>query len=73
MKNIPSDIWEEQLHRMRRIMEQELTPLQRYTLQAYYFEKKNLKTIARERGVNRSTVWRTFYRAREKLSRILNY
>ena len=77
MRNIPFDNprlpREVQLRRMQKVIRQELTELQRYTLCAYYFQQQSLTKIARDRGVNRSTVCRTLHRAEEKLRRFLNY
>ena len=67
---LPRDV---QMQRVQRVIQEELTELQRYTLVAYYFEERNLAQIARERNVNRSTVWRTLRRAEEKLRRFLKY
>lgn len=64
---------QEQSRRLRRILQEELTELQRYTLAAYYFERKSIPTIARERGVSNSTVCRTLHRAEEKVKRFLKY
>ena len=64
---------EAQSRRLRRILREELTPLQRETLVAYYFQRKSLPRIARERGVNKSTVCRTLHRAEEKVKRFLKY
>ena len=62
-----------QLQRIRRVVEEELTSLQRETLYAYYFEKKTMTEIARDRGVNKSTVCRTLHRAEYLLRRYLRY
>ncbi len=64
---------EMQLERVRRVIVEELTPLQRETLMAYYFQEKNIIEIAADRGVNKSTVCRTLHRAEEKLRRYLKY
>ena len=64
---------EVQLKRVQRVIREELTELQRYTLVAYYFQEKTLVEIAEERGVNKSTVCRTLKRAEEKLRRYLKY
>lgn len=64
---------EEQARRIRRIIQNELTELQRYTICAYYFQKKSLVDIAKERGVHPSTVGRTLHRAEEKVKRFLTY
>lgn len=80
MRNIPSKRYavlqlnqEDRAKRVRRIIQEELTDLQRYTMVAYYFEDKTLAQIGNERGVNKSTVWRTLRRGEEKLRRFLKY
>ena len=62
-----------QVQRMKSVIQNELTQLQRFTLAAYYFEDKTLQQIADERNVKKSTVWRTLKRAEEKLRRVLQY
>lgn len=62
-----------QLERVRRVIREELTDLQRQTLTAYYFQQQTIPQIAAERGVNKSTVSRTLKRAEEKLRRYLKY
>ena len=64
---------EVQLKRVQRVIQEELTELQRYTLVAYYFQEQTLAQIAEERGVNKSTVCRTLKRAEDKLRRYLKY
>ena len=59
--------------RINRVIREELTELQRYTLIAYYFQEQSVLQIAQDRGVNKSTVWRTLHRAEEKLRRYLRY
>ena len=67
----------EQLDRLRRSLrrarEQELTPRQRQTLELYFDQGMTIPQIARELGVNRSTVSRTLRRARDRLYRCLRY
>lgn len=67
----------ERLDRLRRNLrqarEQELTPRQRQLLELYYDRGKNMAQIARELGLNRSTISRTIRRARERLYRYLRY
>ena len=53
--------------------EVQLTPLQRETLIAFYFQEQTLTQIAADRGVNKSTVCRTLKRAEAKLRRYLKY
>lgn len=64
---------EVQLQRVRRVIAEELTELQRQTLVAYYFQEQTMVQIARDRGVNKSTVCRTLHRAEEKLRKYLKY
>ena len=64
---------EQQIRRMKMVIREELTELQRYTILAYYFEHKTLVQIAQERNVNKSTVCRTLKRAENKLRRFLQY
>ena len=59
--------------RLSRVIEEELTPLQRETLLAYYIQQKNIQTIAAERSVAKSTVSRTLRRAEGKVRRFLRY
>ena len=62
-----------QMQRVQRGLQEELTPLQRETLVAYYFQEQKIAQIASQRGVNKSTVSRTLRRAEEKLRRYLRY
>ena len=64
---------EMQLKRVQRVIKEELTPLQREVLVAYYFQEQTITQIAKERGVNKSTVCRTLHRAEKKLRRFLDY
>ena len=64
---------EVQLKRVRRVIEKELTELQRQTVLAYYFQQKNIPEIARERGVHKSTVCRTLHRAERIIRHCLQY
>ncbi len=80
MKNILYDGYlgprlprEVQLKRVKRVIQEELTPLQRETLIAYYFQEQTVTQIASDRGVNKSTVSRTLKRAEAKLRRYLKY
>lgn len=80
VRNIPYDGYrgirlprEIQKKRIHQVIQEELTELQRYTLIAYYFQEQSVLQIAQDRGVNKSTVWRTLHRAEEKLRRYLRY
>lgn len=61
------------LERVRRVIREELTDLQREILVAYYFQEKTIPLIAQERGVNKSSVCRTLHRAEDRLRRYLKY
>ena len=80
MQNIASDGYlgprlprEVQLRRVKAVVEQELTPCQRRVVQAVYFENRKACDVARDLGVNKSTVSRTLHRARERIRRCLRY
>lgn len=64
---------EVQLNRVRRVIQEALSPAQRETLIAYYFHHKTMLEIAQERGVHKSTVCRTLHRAEQNLRRLLQY
>ncbi len=64
---------ETQLRRMRRVMDAELTEKQRQVLDGYYLQNKTIPQLARERGVNKSTICRTLQRAERQLRRFLKY
>jgi RNA polymerase sigma factor (sigma-70 family) len=64
---------EQQIRRMKAVMQKELTQMQRETVLAYYFENKTLQEIAQERNVNKSTICRTLKRAENRLRRFLQY
>ena len=67
----------EQLARLRRNMrlvrERELTPRQQEMLHLYYDLGLTIPQIAKEKGLNKSTVSRTLARGRERLKRYLQY
>ena len=54
---------QEQLARMHRVIENELTEKQRRAVLGYYVDKKTMPELAREFGVCKSTVCRTIQRA----------
>ena len=64
---------EVQIKRVNRVIEEELTPVQREVLLAYYIQNQKIAEIARLRGVHKSTVSRTLKRAEGKLRRYLRY
>ena len=64
---------EVQLKRVKRVICEELTDCQKQVVIAYYFQQQTIPEIARERGVNKSTVCRTLHRAEERIRRCLKY
>lgn len=62
-----------QLRRIRLVIDTELTEAQRRVLDEYYMQKKNIPQIAREHGVNKSTICRTLQRAERRLRQYLKY
>ena len=64
---------EVQLQRIRNVIDQQLSEMQRQTLIDFYYRKLTLTQIAKLRGVNKSTVLRTLRRAEENLRTYLKY
>lgn len=64
---------ETQIKRVQKVIQDELTDIERETLTAYYYERLKVEQIARMRGVNKSTVSRTLHRAEAKLRKYLKY
>lgn len=62
-----------QLSRVRRVIQEALTPHQRETLMAFYFHRRSISQIAEEQGVHKSTVSRTLRRAERNLRQHLKY
>ena len=62
-----------QQRRLHRVIREELTPVQREVLLAYYFQELTIPQIAKQRGVNKSSVCRALHRAEDKLRRFLRY
>lgn len=54
-------------------MKNELTENEFDALKDYYISGKKMKEIARERGVNPSTITRQIHRAKEKICHIAGY
>lgn len=61
------------LRNLRKARVQELTPRQQEVLTLRYEENMRITEIARQLGLNRSTVSRTLRRAQEHLRRYLQY
>ena len=67
---LPPDI---QLERVRRVIHQELTAVEREVFTAYYLQEMSLTEIAQMRNVNKSTVCRCLKRAERRVRRFLMY
>ena len=66
-------LYEKQKKVLIQILKNELTVCQRQTFVDYHFKRKSVCKIAAERGVNKSTVFRTLVRAEQKVKRYLKY
>jgi len=55
------------------VIEKELTSCQKETLLAHYLDNLTVSQIAKQQGVNKSTVSRTLKRAERKLREYLKY
>ena len=62
-----------QLRRLRNVVRHELTERQRLIFEGVYLEGRTLTSLARELGVNKSTVCRTFHRAERIVRMHLRY
>lgn len=63
----------QQMQRLRRVIEQELTKKQREVITAYYFQDKTIPEIAAERGIQKSSVSRCLRRAEKRVRLCLKY
>jgi RNA polymerase sigma factor (sigma-70 family) len=80
MKNTPYEGYlgrrmttSEAKRRISRVVAGELSDVEREVLVAYYLREMKIPEIARERGVNKSSVCRALHRAEEKLRKYLKY
>ena len=64
---------QQQIARMHRVIENELTEKQKRAVLGYYVDRKTMPELAREFGVCKSTVCRTIQRAEKRLRRCLRY
>ena len=64
---------EVQRRRVRTVIEHELTETQRRAILGYYFEGKTICAIAREQGVQPSSVGRAIQRGLRRMARCLRY
>ncbi len=62
-----------QRERMLRVIREELTENQRSVLVDYYFRELTIPEIAKNMGVNKSTVCRTLHRAENRVKRFMRY
>ncbi len=60
-------------HLVREVMENELTEVQRDAVTEFYYNGKTVTQIAKDRGVNKSTVSRNLKVARNKIGMALKY
>ena len=58
---------------LRDVISNELSPLQQSVIYGYYYEGKSVTDIAKERGVNKSSVSRCLKLARHKIGVALKY
>lgn len=70
MRSIPNE-FEGKMDLVRRIMDRELTPLQRETVDNYYLRDMTFAQIAAQRGVCTSTTHRCLHRAMDTIRRFL--
>ncbi len=59
--------------RVQRVIRQELTENQRTVLVDYYFRELTIPEIAKNMGLNKSSVCRTLHRAEERIRKFLRY
>lgn len=80
MRSIPYELFsnvqfppEVQRRRVRMVIEHELTETQRRAIVGHYFEGKSVRDIAREQGVQPSSVWKAMQRGLRRMARCLRY
>lgn len=61
------------MKRLRNVVENELTDHQIEVFEAYYFQNKNIPTIAQELGINKSSVSRCLHSAINRVRKCLKY
>lgn len=64
---------EVQKKRLANVIRFELTPQQQRAVIGYYLQEKSIPQLAKEFGVNKSTVWRTLQRAEKRMRLCLRY
>ena len=80
MRSIPYELFsnvqfppEVQRRRVRMVIEHELTETQRRAIVGHFFEGKSVRDIAREQGVQPSSVWKAIQRGLKRMARCLRY
>ena len=80
MKSTPYEMFtnvqfppEVQRRRVRMVLEHELTETQRRAVQGYFFEGRSIRSMAKEQGVQPSSVWRALQRGLRRMARCLRY
>lgn len=80
MRNIPYELFsnvqfppEVQSRRVRMVVDNELTETQRRAIVGYFFEDKSIRCIAREQGVQPSSVLKAIRRGLKRMARCLRY
>ena len=80
MRSIPYELFsnvqfppEVQRRRVRMVIEHGLTETQRRAIVGHYFEGKSVRDIAREQGVQPSSVWKAMQRGLRRMARCLRY
>lgn len=63
----------QQMQRLQRVIDHELTDKQRRAILGYYIRQKTMPQLAEEFGVSKSTVCRTIQRAERRIRRCLRY
>lgn len=64
---------EVQLRRVQNVIDHELTEKQRRAFVGYFIEHKNVVQLAKEYGLNKSTISRTLHRALRRMRAYLKY
>ena len=58
---------------LKKVIEEQLTTRQKQFIVLYYYNNKNMVEIAKQFGVNKSTVSRTINRAKQKIYKYMKY
>lgn len=58
---------------LHKAIEEELTESQRDAVKGFYFDNLSVSEMAKQRGVNKSTISRNLHRAVQKLALVMRY